>query len=136
VVPPGVDGSTLLALLLRLATEPGEWAPLLVTDEGGALSVVPVSPGFRLGVSDAAARMGGSGSEPAQLSVRMAARTAAKLRHDINNPLTAALAEIQLLLMDVEPGSELGETLRAVEAQLRRIGELVAQLSFFRVPPS
>ena len=57
------------------------------------------------------------------------------MRHDINNPLTAAMAEVQLLLMDLEADSEVGSAIRLVEDQLRRIRDLVAELPEHR-PPS
>jgi hypothetical protein len=51
----------------------------------------------------------------------------------VNNPLTAALAEVQLLRMDHPPGTEEGEALAVVEEQLKRIRDMVAELAAYRV---
>ena len=57
----------------------------------------------------------------------------ARARHDLNNFLTAAMAETQLALMDVaDPG--LREGLEAVEEQLRRIRDLVKEMRAVRAP--
>ena len=61
----------------------------------------------------------------------MLLRIASRARHDINNPLTAATAETQLLLMDVEDG-EVRTALEAIEEQLRRIRDLTAGLTRVR----
>jgi len=45
------------------------------------------------------------------------------------------MAETQLLLMDVEDG-EVRESLETVQRQIRRIRDLVAELSVLRPPPS
>lgn len=60
-----------------------------------------------------------------------------RIRHDINNPLTAVLAEAQLLLLDYGEGDEeLASSLRVIEEQARRIRDLVAHLSEIRPPRS
>lgn len=58
----------------------------------------------------------------------------AKARHDINNPLTSALAEAQLLLMDVEEEGEVRDGLEVIQTQLRRIRDLVAATGHIRPP--
>ncbi len=55
----------------------------------------------------------------------------ARARHDINNPLTSALAETQILLLDV-PAGEVREGLETVQTQLRRIRDLVAATRHLR----
>jgi len=65
------------------------------------------------------------------LSLRTVLRIVAKSRHDINNPLTAGLAETQLLLMDVED-PEIRAPLEVIETQLRRIRDLVSDLGRIR----
>ena len=67
------------------------------------------------------------------LGIRGTLREIAKARHDINNPLTSALAEVQLLLMDVED-AEVREGLEVVQEQLRRIRDLVAKTGHMRPP--
>ena len=69
------------------------------------------------------------------LELRWILRLVAKARHDINNPLTAGLAETQLVLMD-EPKGDLLESLEVIENQLRRIKDLVAGLARLRVKRS
>ena len=54
-----------------------------------------------------------------------------RARHDINNPLTSALAETQILLLDV-PAGEVREGLETVQTQLRRIRDLVAATRHLR----
>jgi len=71
-------------------------------------------------------------SRASLLSLRLLVAELARVRHDLNNPLTAALAEVQLLLMDQPGDSEEAESLRVVEAQLKRIRDLVAKLSAYR----
>jgi signal transduction histidine kinase len=67
------------------------------------------------------------------LELGVVLRHVARARHDINNPLTSALAETQLLLMDVDEG-ELRESLETIQRQIRRIRDLVAELSVLRPP--
>jgi signal transduction histidine kinase len=51
------------------------------------------------------------------------------IRHDINNPLSAALGHVLLLLEDPElPEGEIREILGVVETELRRLAELVRRL--------
>lgn len=57
----------------------------------------------------------------------------AKIRHDLNNPLTSALAEVQLLLFDATD-EELRESLEVTQTQLRRMRDLVASTSHMRPP--
>jgi len=45
----------------------------------------------------------------------------ARARHDLNNPLTSALAEVQILLMDAPPGGAEEESLLIIQDQLRRL---------------
>ena len=57
----------------------------------------------------------------------------AQVRHDLNNPLTSALAEVQLLLFD-ETDEEIRESLEVIQSQLRRMRDLVASTSHMRPP--
>lgn len=61
----------------------------------------------------------------AVLELQQVLSAVSRVRHDLNNPLTSALAEVQLLLMDAEDG-EMREALEVVQAQLRRIRDLIA----------
>jgi len=55
----------------------------------------------------------------------------ARLRHDLNNPLTSALAEIQLMLFDVED-PEVRESLEVAQTQLRRMRDMIAATRHLR----
>ena len=48
----------------------------------------------------------------------------ARVRHDLNNPLTSALAEVQLLLLVLE----------VIQSQLRRMRDLIASTTHLRPP--
>jgi signal transduction histidine kinase len=54
-----------------------------------------------------------------------------RVRHDAASPLTAALGNVQLLLEDA-PEGDVRDTLRVVEGELRRLAELLRQLSEVR----
>ena len=57
-----------------------------------------------------------------------------RVRHDANNPITAALGHVQLLLE--EPGAqdpEVLDSLRIVESELRRLIEILKGLNEVRV---
>lgn len=63
-----------------------------------------------------------------------AADLVARVRHEINNPLAALLGQAQLLLRE-----ELSEKARrraeTIEAQAKRIQEIVAELRVIQTPP-
>ena len=53
-----------------------------------------------------------------------------RVRHDANNPLTAALGHVQLLLDDpVIEDEEARESLRIIESELRRLTEILRKLN-------
>ena len=59
-----------------------------------------------------------------------------RVRHDANNPITAALGHVQLLLD--EPGAQdpdVRESLVIVESELRRLIQIVRRLDDVRVEP-
>lgn len=52
-----------------------------------------------------------------------------KVRHDANNPLTAALGHVQLLIEDpAVQDEEVLSTLRLVESELRRLADILRKL--------
>jgi signal transduction histidine kinase len=56
-----------------------------------------------------------------------------RVRHDANNPLTAALGHVQLLLDDpAVTDEEVRDSLRIVESELRRLTEILRQLNAIR----
>ena len=53
-----------------------------------------------------------------------------RVRHDANNPLTAALGHVQLLLDDpAVTDPEVIESLNVVESELRRLTDILRQLN-------
>ena len=57
-------------------------------------------------------------------------QTVRRVRHDANNPLTAALGHVQLLLDDpAVTDAEVIESLKIVESELRRLTEILRQLN-------
>lgn len=59
-----------------------------------------------------------------------------RVRHDANNPITAALGHVQLLLE--EPAAQhpdVRESLMVVESELRRLIEIMRGLNEVRVEP-
>jgi signal transduction histidine kinase len=75
-----------------------------------------------------------AGTRPAENGVALDPKNAlaemAKVRHEINNHLTAALAETQLLLMDVT-SDELEESYEVIQEQLRKMREAIASTARF-----
>ena len=129
VVSASISCEEQMALVDRLTDLPGDWTILLVRrGEGGAWEAVPLSPGFPTPLAAAARGEGGG------VGLRAFMRSVARARHDINNPLTSALAEVQLLLLDGNDDPMIIESLNLVQEQLRRIRDLVIDLTRFRPP--
>ena len=58
-----------------------------------------------------------------------------EVRHDLNSPLAAALGNVQMLLEDpAVTDGDMRESLQDVEADLRRLAELIRRLSEVRPP--
>lgn len=59
-----------------------------------------------------------------------------RVRHDANNPITAALGHVQLLLEDpAVPEGEIRESLVVIESELRRLIEILRRLNEIRAEP-
>lgn len=57
-----------------------------------------------------------------------------RVRHDANNPITAALGHVQLLLDDpAVTDPEVRESLKVVESELRRLTDILRRLNEVRV---
>lgn len=123
---------TVVRVLRDLGAASGEWGLVLVDGaaESGALRALPLSPGVAGPLPEVALL------EARGFNLRTLLREVGRARHDLNNPLTSALAEVQLLLMDhpEEAGGELRESLVIVQAQLRRLRDRVGDLGRFRSP--
>lgn len=120
MVREGLEPADVLAVLESCARV-GGWRAALLEQVEGALRARTLScsePGPLIGLASSTPE---DGLVPiAEVGARL--RT---LRHDLNNPLAAAFAEVQLLLMDVHD-PEVRRALASVEAQLRRIRDGVA----------
>jgi signal transduction histidine kinase len=98
---------------------------VLVEQEGPHLRALPLLSGTSHALDDVA-RFCRTGEGSLLLRVNDLGRLVRSARHDINNPLAAALVEVQLLLMDATD-PEIRRALGSVQAQLRRIQDLVAR---------
>lgn len=133
LVGPGVSLGDAAGMSRELGLRSGEWGVIhLEWAEDGAVSAVPLSVGYAQPLEDVLSAARPDAAAPV-LELGVVLRHIARARHDINNPLTSALAETQLLLMDVEEG-ELRESLETIQRQIRRIRDLVADLSVLRPP--
>jgi signal transduction histidine kinase len=134
LLPARTPAELLISALSRLGGEGGEWAPLLVSYGDAGPTVTPLLFGYPEDLEGSLPRIRGEEANTGLLSFRALLQDLSRIRHDINNPLTAAFAEVQLQLMDAEPGSESMKALSVVEGELYRIRDLVAELSSFRSP--
>lgn len=127
-IPPGT--------WLKLARSPDPWALLVLFDDpsGEDPQVVALSPGYPEELSQAGSRLGYPDLRSGYLNHRGLLQGLSRHRHDVNNALAAALAETQFMLMDAPPDSEMAQGLALVEEQLRRIRDLVAELTSLRLP--
>ena len=142
--PPGVLLLPLDALpaeqlvaALSLAAEAAAdapWLPVLVEPHGqGGVRARPISIGWSAAPAELARWADGEdGADVFEL--RHVLARIARSRHDLNNPLTSAMAETQLALMDsAEPSVRTG--LETIEQQLRRMRDMIASLKALRTPP-
>ena len=64
------------------------------------------------------------------MDIKELAELVRRVRHDANNPLTAALGHVQLLLDDPAiRDEEARESLRVIESELRRLTEILRKLN-------
>lgn len=136
-VAPDTDARTRVGLQEESARRLGRWRILELLEFGGELRARPVSVGFDEPVDAVASRLAGSqdGEDEGEvLELHSVLQVVARARHDLNNPLTAAMAEIQLLLMDIDQESEAGQGLVSVQRQLERIRDMVAELRSLKPP--
>lgn len=139
LIGPGIPEAEADSLVETLVGTEEPWSVFRGRDPGeaGEIDLVPVplpSP-CAIALGDLASRLRRGEEEAPPLELCQILAFVARARHDINNPLTSALAETQLLLMDVEePETRTG--LETIEAQLRRIRDLVARLQALPRPRS
>jgi signal transduction histidine kinase len=125
----------ILDVLRPVSTAAYGWIIALVEYGGRAptVRVLSLSPGDTLGRALQAAQ-DPAGSPGALMELQRILGEVARIRHDLNNPLTSALAEVQLALMDTEgpEHTEIRESLEAVQTQIRRIRDLIASTGHLR----
>jgi len=127
VVAEDVPSEILATLLRTVARHPMRWALFLALDgRGDSLRLAPLSVGNPVPSDFVAERLG---EAPGVFSLRHATHAIARIRHDLNNPLAAALSEVQLMRMDSDEAG-----LEVVEAQLRRLRDLTGELAKWRLP--
>jgi signal transduction histidine kinase len=132
---PGVPGDQVLAALVIAAASPPDqpWLPVLVeADPKGGVRTRPISIGWAAAPAELARWAEG---EPYAdvFELRHVLLRVARSRHDLNNPLTSAMAEVQLALMDAtEPNVRSG--LDTIEQQLERMRDMIAHLKALRTP--
>ncbi|MEX2529005.1 MAG: histidine kinase dimerization/phospho-acceptor domain-containing protein [Gemmatimonadota bacterium] len=145
ILGPGLPADACLQALALATDSPGRWVTLLADSDGQSLRSFslgwPESPDRVVELEKWAAEAEASHESPANgapprpiLELRHSLRMVARIRHDVNNPLTAAMVEVQLLLMDLEEGTELTESVELVQEQLRRIRDEIAELARLRAP--
>lgn len=125
--------SYLLEVAESLPPDLGGWI-FAVADGGEPPKVRALSLGRPHGPDE----VRGRGEEPdahkeVLLEINQILKEVARARHDVNNPLTSALAETQLGLLDA-PEGEIRESLEVVQTQLRRIRDLIAATGHLRPP--
>lgn len=130
LAPDGLPPEDVVALLRACAEARAGWTPALLIEEQEGPVVLPLAAGSRYELGEVS-RFCGTGEGGLLLSLAQVFEHVRTVRHDINNPLAAGLAETQLLLMDVADDPT-RRALQTIEAQLRRIRDLVASLSVLR----
>lgn len=133
VVLVDLDGMDASALVELAGTLPGPaWtAAVIVADEPLTVSTISRGVATELDGVERFAAHEGEGAEDL-LELHRVLAEISRARHDINNPLTSALAETQILLLDAPAEGELRESLETVQTQLRRIRDLVAATRYLR----
>ena len=128
------EGRSALTLLHEL-WEAGTGWTLALADSGDPPMLRTLSLGLPSGSEALAGYLAGEvGGQVTLVDLREALIQIAKTRHDVNNPLTAAVAEVQILLMDAGDDPEAQEGLLVVQEQLRRIRDLMVATRHLHLP--
>ncbi len=135
LIGPDLPPEELSALLDIAAQRRGTLRLVEVLEGDDGFLARPLSVGFADPVAELLSRASPAEDRGVVLELHEVLARIARGRHDMNNSLTAAVAEVQLLLMDVEEGSETEEGLQVIQTQLERIRDLVAGLRELRAPP-
>lgn len=126
-------GELLTFASLAAASGPG-WCVALIGNGAGEPSVQTISLGPTNSLEQAGAfARNPSGHREQLLELRRVLGDAGQLRHDLNNPLTVALAQTQVLLMD-HPEDQVREPLEMIQAQLYRMRDIIVAAHHLRTP--
>ncbi|MFW6200136.1 MAG: histidine kinase dimerization/phospho-acceptor domain-containing protein [Gemmatimonadota bacterium] len=139
VVVDSSDGAAMgdvLALCREVADRDQEKLVFLAEDGDGSVTFRPLAVGFAVKDQEIDEVLDPDGDTWPPFDLHEILRFIARIRHDINNPLTAGMAETQLLLMDLGEEGEVGESLVTIQRQLKRIQGLVQDLAHLRRPPA
>jgi signal transduction histidine kinase len=141
--PPGVlllpvralpADQLVAALMVAAEAATGSpWLPVLIEpDSAGGVRARPVSLGWPARPEEIARWAEGEmGADVFEL--RHVLERVARGRHDLNNPLTSAMAETQLALLEsTEPVVRTG--LETIDQQLKRMRDMIAALKVLRAP--
>ncbi len=127
LLPEDVDPALLQGVISATLRCPRRWSLFLVLNGRSEVPrLAALSVGDPVPADFVAERLE---TAPAVFSLRHATHEIARIRHDLNNPLTAAMAETQLLRMDSDD-----EGLASIETQLRRLRDMIAELVQWRLP--
>ncbi len=137
-VEPGVlifDAATtpldeIAAVASALPPDGGGWRLGFVQSSEGGPTLRSVSLGRPHMLADLVGP-DASPDEATLIDLHGALRQIARARHDLNNPLTSALAETQLGLLDA-PEGEVREGLEIIQEQLRRLRDLLVETNHLR----
>ena len=129
------DETQLLTLADRVAAAGAPWVLAVIEGEEE-----PTVRTLGFGIPNSSEEVASFAREPKQnpgvlMELQRILADVARVRHDLNNPLTSALAEVQLMLFDASD-EELRESLEVIQTQLRRMRDLVASTSHMRPPRS
>ena len=132
LLPEALPPNEVVDVLVACAAAGAPWIPSFVLRGEGPV-LLTVAPGYRYPLAEVAAWCA-TGEGEVHLSLPEVIEQVRVARHDLNNPLAAALAETQLLMMDAVDES-LRTPLDVIQEQLRRIKDLVSALRVLRPPP-
>jgi hypothetical protein len=124
----GLRAEDVVEVLRACARSHCAWCPVLVESDARGLRALPLTPSHEYALEEVSlfCRTGEGGLVFRLDEVLDRARA---LGHDINNPLGAALVEVQMLLLDA-PDDESRRVFGNLQQLLRQIKNMVAGLGF------
>ncbi len=121
LVDPEATGAAALARAAAALQASGGWSVCTLSQTGhGEVEARTLSIGASHSLDDVARFAGCDPRNGDLLDLHGVLCEVARARHDLNNPLTSAMAEVQILLMDA-PGEAAEESLLVIQEQLRRM---------------